>query len=86
MYLTNSDLDYIANHAIHGLQDLPQLETTIKKMKYLDWDTNEQTTQKQVLEEMERGDFLSACIDATFYQNTFRDTKDGKTIFFNADA
>lgn len=84
MYLTNTDLEYIASHATHGLQDLPRIDAALKTMKYLDWDTNEEMTREQVLESMERNEFFDACISAAFRGNTFRDSREGNLIFFNA--
>lgn len=82
MKLSESDKDYFKKCGYLD-QDIPQIEKAIEVMQYED-ENDKKVSRKYVLDNMDRETWLSGIGRAAFHWSATRETKDGKTIFFDA--
>ena len=82
MKLSESDKSYFKKCGYID-QDIPQIEKAIEVMQYED-ENDKKVSRKYVLDNMDRETWLSGIGRAAFHWSATRETKDGKTIFFDA--
>lgn len=82
MKLSESDKNYFKKCGYLD-QDIPQIEKAIEVMQYED-ENDKKVSRKYVLDNMDRETWLSGIGRAAFHWSAARETKDGKTIFFDA--
>ena len=82
MKLSESDKNYFKKCGYLD-QDIPQIEKAIEVMQYED-ENDKKVSRKYVLDNMDRETWLSGIGRASFHWSATRETKDGKTIFFDA--
>ena len=82
MKLSESDKKYFKKCGYLD-QDIPQIEKAIEVMQYED-ENDKKVSRKYVLDNMDRETWLSGIGRAAFHWSAARETKDGKTIFFDA--
>ena len=82
MKLSESDKNYFKKCGYLD-QDIPQIEKAIEVMQYED-ENDKKVSRKYVLDNMDRETWLSGIGRAAFHWSATRETKDGKTIFFDA--
>ena len=82
MKLSESDKSYFKKCGYLD-QDIPQIEKAIEVMQYED-ENDKKVSRKYVLDNMDRETWLSGIGRAAFHWSAARETKDGKTIFFDA--
>lgn len=78
--LSESDKNYFKNRGYLD-QDIPQIERAIEVMQY---ENDKKVSTKYVLDNMDRETWLSGIGRAAFHWSAARETRDGKTIFFDA--
>lgn len=82
MKLSESDKSYFKKCGYLD-QDIPQIEKAIEVMQYED-ENDKKVSRKYVLDNMDRETWLSGIGRAAFHWSAARETKGGKTIFFDA--
>lgn len=82
MKLSESDKNYFKKCGYLN-QDILQIEKAIEVMQYED-ENDKKVSRKYVLDNMDRETWLSGIGRAAFHWSAARETKDGKTIFFDA--
>ncbi|RHU02394.1 hypothetical protein DW711_10760 [Ruminococcus sp. AM27-16] len=80
--LSESDKNYFKKRGYLD-QDIPQIERAIEVMQYEN-ENDKKVSTKYVLDNMDRETWLSGIGRASFHWSAARETRDGKTIFFDA--